>query len=141
MALTLAKARECIERGFAKAEALGFKVAIAVVDEAGHLVACDRMDGALWATPEIARAKANAAAAFRATTLDLEERFNKGRQLFAGNVATLGDYQFVFGRGAVPIVENGQIAGAVGVSGAVPADNDHTIADDAAGHPVLPKSH
>ena len=141
MALTLAKARECIERGFTKAEALGFKVAIAVVDEAGHLVACDRMDGALWATPEIARAKANAAAAFRATTLDLEERFNKGRQLFAGNVATLGDYQFVFGRGAVPIVENGQIAGAVGVSGAVPADNDHTIADDAAGHPVLPKSH
>ena len=141
MALTLKKARECIERGFAKAEALGFKVAIAVVDEAGHLVACDRMDGAMWVTPEIARAKANAAAAFRATTLDLEERFNKGRQIFADNVATLGDYQFVFGRGAVPIVENGQILGAVGVSGAVPADNDHAIADDAAGHPVLPKSH
>ena len=141
MALTLKKARECIERGFAKAEALGFKVAIAVVDEAGHLVACDRMDGAMWVTPEIARAKANASAAFRATTLDLEERFNKGRQIFAGNVATLGDYQFVFGRGAVPIVENGQILGAVGVSGAVPADNDHAIADEAAGHPVLPKSH
>ncbi len=141
MALTLTKAHECIERGFAKAEALGFKVAIAVVDDAGHLIACDRMDGALWITPEIARAKANAAAAFRATTLDLEERFNKGRQIFADNVATLGDYRFVFGRGAVPLVENGQITGAVGVSGAVPADNDHTIADDAAGHPVLPKSH
>ena len=141
MALTLKKAHECIDRGFAKAEGLGFKVAIAVVDEAGHLVACDRMDGALWVTPEIARAKANAAAAFRTTTLDLEERFNKGRQIFADNVATLGDYQFVFGRGAVPLVENGQILGAVGVSGAVPADNDHAIADEAAGHPVLPKSH
>ena len=141
MALTLKKAHECIDRGFAKAEALGFRVAIAVVDEAGHLVACYRMDGALWATPEIARAKANASAAFRATTLDLEERFNKGRQIFAYNVATLGDYQFVFGRGAVPIVENGQIVGAVGVSGAVPADNDHAIADEATGHPVLPKSH
>jgi glc operon protein GlcG len=141
MTLTLKKAHECIERGFAKAEALGFKVAIAVVDDAGHLVACDRMDGALWVTPEIARAKANAAAAFRATTLDLEERFNKGRQLFADNVATLGSWQLVFGRGGVPLVENGQIIGAVGVSGAVPADNDHTIADDAAGHPVLPKSH
>jgi uncharacterized protein GlcG (DUF336 family) len=69
------------------------------VDDAGRLVACDRMDGALWVTPEIARAKANAAAAFRATTLDLEERFNKGRQIFADNVATLGDYRFVFGRG------------------------------------------
>ena len=140
MALTLKKAHECIDRGFAKAEALGFRVAIAVVDEAGHLVACDRMDGALWATPEIARAKANASAAFRATTLDLEERFSK-RQLFADNVATLGAWQFVFGKGAVPVVENGRIVGAVGVSGAVPADNDHTIADEAAGHPVLPESH
>ena len=37
------------------------------------------VDGALWVTPEIARAKANAAAAFRASTLDLEERFNQGR--------------------------------------------------------------
>ena len=70
-------ARTCIERGFKKADALGFKVAIAVVDEAGHLVVCERMDGALWVTPEIARAKANAAAGFRTTTLDLEERFAK----------------------------------------------------------------
>jgi glc operon protein GlcG len=140
VALTRARARESVERGFAKAHALGFKVAIAVVDDAGHLVVCDRMDGALWVTPEIARAKANAAAAFHATTLDLEERFTK-RQLFADNVATLGDYQFVFGRGAVPLVEDGRIVGAVGVSGAVPADNDHTIADEAAGHPTLPKSH
>jgi uncharacterized protein GlcG (DUF336 family) len=141
MTLTLTRARECIERGFTKAQTLGFKVSIAVVDEAGHLVACARMDGALWVTPEIARAKANAAAAFRATTQDLEERFNKGRQLFADNVATLGDYRFVFGRGAVPLVEQGQIVGAVGVSGAVPAEHDHTIADEAAGHPVLPRSH
>jgi glc operon protein GlcG len=140
VALTRARARESVERGFAKAQALGFKVAIAVVDDAGHLVVCDRMDGALWVTPEIARAKANAAAAFHATTLDLEDRFTK-RQLFADNVATLGDYQFVFGRGAVPLVEDGRIVGAVGVSGAVPADNDHTIADEAAGHPTLPKSH
>ena len=140
MALTRARARESVERGFAKAQALGFKVAIAVVDDAGHLVVCDRMDGALWVTPEIARAKANAAAAFHATTLDLEERFTS-RQLFADNVAMLGNYQFVFGRGAVPLVEDGRIVGAVGVSGAVPADNDHTIADEAAGHPALPKSH
>ena len=137
---TLAEARQCIARGVAKAEDLGFKVALTVVDEAGHLVACERMDGALWATPEIARGKANAAAAFRATTLDLEERFT-ARALFANNVAALGAYQFVFGRGGVPLVVNGRIVGAVGVSGAVPADNDHTIADAAAGHPVVPKSH
>ena len=138
--LTSDLARTCIERGVKRAHELGFKVAIAVVDDAGHLVACERMDGALWVTPEIARAKANAAAGFHATTLDLEERFSK-RMLFADNVATLGDYAFVFGRGGVPVVDGDRIIGAVGVSGAVPADNDHTIADAAAGHPVVPASH
>ena len=131
--LSLKHAVECIERGIAKAQALGFRVAVAVVDESGHLVACHRMDGALWVTPEIARAKANAAAGFQTSTLDLEERFNKGRQLFAGNVASLPEYNFVFGRGAVPLLVDGHPAGAVGVSGAVPADNDHTIAEAAAG--------
>ena len=139
-ALSLEQARACIARGLARARELGFLVAIAVVDEAGHLVACDRMDGALWVTPEIARGKANAAAGFRASTQDLEERFTR-RMLFADNVATLGDYAFVFGRGGVPVVEDGRVVGAVGVSGAVPADNDHAIADAAAGHPVIPASH
>jgi len=139
--LTLDLAVECIDRGIARARELGFRVAVAVVDEAGHLVACHRMDGALWVTPEIARAKANAAAAFRASTQDLETRFAGARQLFAGNVAGLDHYQFVFGRGAVPVVQDGRIIGAVGVSGAVPADNDHLIADAAAGHPVVPESH
>jgi uncharacterized protein GlcG (DUF336 family) len=131
--LTLSRAQECLARCRVKAQELGVQVAVAVVDDAGHLVACERMDGALWVTPEIARAKANAAAAFRASTLDLEERFTK-RMLFADNVATLGDYRFVFGKGGVPILEDGRIVGAVGVSGAVPAENDHAIADAAARH-------
>jgi glc operon protein GlcG len=138
--MTLDQARGCIARGIAKARALGFNVAIAVVDEAGHLVACDRMDGALWVTPEIARGKANAAAAFRATTQELEERFVGQRQLFAENVAQLGQYAFVFGKGAVPVVERGHLVGAVGVSGAVPADNDHLIAEAAAGQPEAPQA-
>src|SRR5262245_17301191 len=140
MGLTLERARECLARGLAQARRLGFRVAIAVVDEAGHLVTCDRMDGALWVTPEVARAKANAAAAFRTTTLDLEERFTK-RMLFAGNVAALGAHQFVFGKGGVPIVEDGHVVGAIGVSGAVPAEHDHDIADAAAGHPEIPRTH
>ena len=140
MALTLKKALECIDKGIAKARELGFSVAIAVVDDAGHLVACHRMDESFWVTPEIARAKANASVAFRASTQELEERFTK-RPVFWGSVAALGDYKFGFGKGAVPIVENGQIVGAVGVSGAVPAENDHTIADTAAGHPAIPKTH
>jgi uncharacterized protein GlcG (DUF336 family) len=92
------------------------------------------MDGALWVTPEIARAKANAAAAFRAPTDELESRFAGARQLFAENVAGLGVAQFVFGKGGVPLLDaDARVVGAVGVSGAVPADNDHLIATAAAG--------
>jgi len=138
--VTLTTAIECIDKGLAKAQEMGFLVAIAVVDEAGHLVACHRMDGALWVTPEIARAKANAAAAFRASTQDLEARFS-ARQLFAGNVAALDGYQFVFGKGGVPLLEDGRLLGAVGVSGAVPAENDHVIAVAASGNAAIPASH
>jgi uncharacterized protein GlcG (DUF336 family) len=138
--VTLTAAIECIDKGLAKAQEMGFLVAIAVVDEAGHLVACHRMDGALWVTPEIARAKANAAAAFRASTQDLEARFS-ARQLFAGNVAALDGYQFVFGKGGVPLLEDGRLLGAVGVSGAVPAENDHVIAVAASGNAAIPASH
>jgi len=138
--VTLTTAIECIDKGLAKAQEMGFLVAIAVVDEAGHLVACHRMDGALWVTPEIARAKANAAAAFRSSTQDLEARFS-ARQLFAGNVAALDGYQFVFGKGGVPLLEDGRLLGAVGVSGAVPAENDHVIAVTASGNAAIPASH
>src|SRR5206468_3868540 len=89
MALTLTHARACVERGITKAHALGFDVAIAVVDESGHLVICERMDGALWVTPEIARAKANAAAGFRATTLEVEVSQNDVGEW----VATAIEYQ------------------------------------------------
>jgi len=138
--LTLEAARQCLARGRAEAERRGFRVAVAVVDAAGHLVAAERMDGALWVTPEIARAKANAAVAFQTTTLDLEERFTK-RLLFADNVATLGAHQFVFGKGGVPLVADGRVVGAVGVSGAVPAEHDHAIADAAAGRPPHQRGH
>ncbi|HET8577666.1 MAG TPA: heme-binding protein [Methylomirabilota bacterium] len=56
-------------------------------------------------------------------------------------MAALPGVELVFGKGAVPLVEDGRIIGAVGVSGAVPADNDHAIADTAAGHPDIPRSH
>ena len=114
-------------------------MAIAVVDEAGHLVACHRMDGALWVTPEIARAKANAAAAFRASTHDLEARFS-ARQLFAGNVAALGGYQFVFGKGGMPLFADGRLRG-VGVSGAVPAEQRPRDRRRGSGQPGDPASH
>ena len=128
--ITLERVERCLQQGKAKARELGVEAAIVVVDEAGHLAGALRMDNALWVTPEIAQAKAVTASAFRATTAELEERW-KGRPLFANSIVGLGPGRFLVGKGAVPIVEEGRLIGAVGVSGGIPADLDHQIAQAA----------
>jgi len=128
--LTLDRVERCLRQGKAKAAELGVEAAIVVVDGAGHLAGALRMDGALWVTPEIALAKAVTATAFRASTAELEERW-KARPLFATSIVGLGPGRFLVGKGAVPIVEDGKVIGAVGVSGGIPADLDHQIAQAA----------
>ena len=125
--ITLERVERCLQQGKAKALGLGVEAAIVVVDDAGHLAGALRMDNALWVTPEIAQAKAVTASAFRATTAELEERW-KGRPLFATSIVGLGPGRFLVGKGAVPIIEEGRLIGAVGVSGGIPADLDHQIA-------------
>lgn len=128
--ITLERIERCLQQGKAKALELGVEAAIVVVDGAGHLAGALRMDNALWVTPEIAQAKAVTASAFRATTAELEERW-KVRPLFANSIIGLGPGRFLVGKGAVPIVEDGKLIGAVGVSGGIPADLDHQIAQAA----------
>jgi len=128
--LTLARVEQCLQQGKAEAVRLGVQAAIAVVDAAGHLMGALRFEDALWVTPEIARAKANTAVAFRTSTAELEERWQE-RPQFAMSVVNLGPGQFVVGKGAVPIVIDGIVVGAVGVSGGIPADLDHAIAEAA----------
>jgi glc operon protein GlcG len=128
--LTLERIEQCLRQGKAKAIELGVEAAIVVVDSGGHLVGALRMDNALWVTPEIAQAKAVTATAFRATTAELEDRW-KARPLFAASIVGLGPGRFLVGKGAVPIVEDGKVVGAVGVSGGIPADLDHQVASAA----------
>lgn len=129
-ALTVKRLEKCLRQGKLKAQDLGVEAAIVVVDEAGHLAAALRMDNALWVTPEIAQAKAVTASAFRATTAELEERW-KARPLFAASIVGLGPGRFLVGKGGVPIIVDGRVIGAVGVSGGIPADLDHQIAEAA----------
>lgn len=129
-ALTVKRLEKCLRQGKLKAQDLGVEAAIVVVDEAGHLAAALRMDNALWVTPEIAQAKAVTASAFRATTAELEERW-KARPLFATSIVGLGPGRFVLGKGGIPIIVDGRVIGAVGVSGGIPADLDHQIAEAA----------
>ena len=128
--VTLERVEQCLQQGKAEAQRLEVQAAIVVVDAAGHLMGALRFAEALWVTPEIAQAKATTATAFRASTAELEERW-QARPMFANSMVNLGPGRFVVGKGAVPIVVDGIVVGAVGVSGGIPADLDHAIAEAA----------
>jgi glc operon protein GlcG len=103
--------------------------AIAVVDAAGLLVALDRLDGTFPAAANISIGKARTAALFRKPTRDFEEIVNKGRF----TMTALPDVTpFTPLQGGVPIVIDGAVVGAVGVSGAASARQDDEIAQAAA---------
>lgn len=108
----------------AEAEALrnAWNVSIAIVDDGGHLLWLQRLDGAAPVSAYIAPAKARSAALGRRETRDYEEMINKGRTAFLSVPEVDGLLE-----GGVPIVAGGQCVGAVGVSG-VKASEDAQIA-------------
>jgi len=94
---------------------------IAVVDNGGNLVYLERLDGTFAASSEVSIKKANTAALFKAPTVKLEKSINGGRQA----LITVGH---TFLQGGIPIIYNGQVIGAIGVSGAADAQQDEEIA-------------
>ncbi|MCM2309937.1 MAG: heme-binding protein [Steroidobacteraceae bacterium] len=99
--------------------------AIAVVDAGGVLVGLERLDGTFPAASNISIGKARTAAMFRKPTRDFENLVNKGRV----TMTTLPDVTpFTPLQGGVPIVVNGAVVGAIGVSGAASAQQDDEIA-------------
>ncbi len=94
---------------------------IAVVDNGGNLVYLERLDGTFAASSEVSIKKANTAALFKAPSAKLENSINGGRQA----LITVGH---TFLQGGIPIVYNGQVIGAIGVSGAASAQQDEEIA-------------
>ena len=97
----------------AEAEALknSWAVSIAIVDDGGHLLWLQRLDGAAPISAQIAPAKARTAALGRRESKSYEEMINAGRVSFLS--APLEGML----EGGVPIVKDGQVIGAVGVSG------------------------
>jgi glc operon protein GlcG len=98
----------------AEAEALrhGWAVTIAVVDDGGHLLWLQRLDGAPPVSAQIGPAKARTAAMGRRESKAYEDIINQGRTAFLSAPALEGMLE-----GGVPIVVGGHCAGAVGVSG------------------------
>lgn len=126
--ITLEEARRIVRVGLDSAAEQGVGMAIAVVDYAGQLVAFERDDTAPWIVSEIAWRKARTSAAFGKPTADREHAWSE-RPFFAQSVIALGDY--VVGKGAFPLIRDGEVVGAVGASGGVP-EQDHVAAEAAA---------
>ncbi|MBT9508515.1 heme-binding protein [Rhodoferax sp.] len=108
----------------AEAEALknNWAVTIAIVDDGGHLLWLQRLDGAPPVSAHIAPAKAHTAALGRRETKVYEDVINGGRTSFLSAPEIRGMLE-----GGVPILKDGQCLGAVGVSG-VKSSEDAQIA-------------
>lgn len=108
----------------AEAEALknNWAVSIAIVDDGGHLLWFQRLDGAAPISSHIAPSKARTAAVGRRETKIYEDMINGGRVSFLSAPDLSGMLE-----GGVPIIKDGQCLGAVGVSG-VKSSEDAQIA-------------
>ena len=125
------KTKHCLESAdvkaiaaAAEAEALknNWAVTIAIVDDGGHLLALQRLDGAAPVSSHIAPAKAHTAALGRRETKVYEDVINGGRTSFLSAPEIKGMLE-----GGVAIIKDGQCIGAVGVSG-VKSNEDAQIA-------------
>ena len=116
--LTLYAAESVADAAQAEAERNGWAVSIAVLDDSGQLLLFRRMDGAKLVATDIAIRKARTAAYFQGPTADLEAEVSGGR------TALLPIDDFMPLQGGIPLTHDGQLVGAVGVSGVTGAQDE-----------------
>jgi uncharacterized protein GlcG (DUF336 family) len=127
--ITSEKAHRVIAAGEAKAKEIGQPMNIAVVDAGTNLKAFTRMDGAWLGSIDIAINKAFTAKAFDLSTKDLGENSQPGQQFYGIQESNHG--RVMIFAGGVPLVVDGKIVGAVGVSGGSGVQ-DQSVAEAAA---------
>jgi uncharacterized protein GlcG (DUF336 family) len=113
--LTMDKTLLIVEAAIEEAKKIGQPMNIAIVDAGANLMAFMRMDGAWLGSIDIAINKAFTARAFDIPTLELGHNSQSGDQFFGIHASNHG--RVMIFAGGIPIRVNGQIAGAVGVSG------------------------
>ncbi len=116
--ITLVQAQRLIDRALAAARARGFRMAIAVVEPSASLVAFARLDDTQYGSILVAQEKAGSAARFRTPTAVMAKAVLDGR---VTTLALPGALPIAGGR---PIIVDGKIIGAIGVSGASSAEDD-----------------
>lgn len=109
--ISLERAQRLVAAAAAEAGRRNFRMAIAVVEPDGELVAFVRADGVQYGSIEVAQAKARAAARFRRATKVFAD------QVAGGAVGALSLPGVIAIEGGVPIVVDGRMVGAIGVSG------------------------
>ena len=118
MPIALEPAEALIDKAVAAAKARGFRMAIAIVEPSGQLVAFAKMDDTQYGSIYVAQKKAETAARYRMATSVMEQR------TLAGRTVTLANQDQLPIAGGIPIVREGRIVGAIGVSGAAAAEDD-----------------
>ena len=114
MAMSLKDAEAALRAAQTKAQALGIKVSVSVVDDRGDLVAFARMDGARHFTADVSRGKAMVSAWFGRASAEISKM--AANPVFQ-SIGQMQGGRLVFGQGAVPVTRGGEALGAVGVSG------------------------
>ena len=124
--VTLEDARRVISAAEKKALEIGQPMNIAVVDGGGNLVAHVRMDGAWIGSIDISIKKAYTSRAFNLATKDLAEQSQSGGQFFG--IHASNDGKIMIFAGGIPLESEGQVVGAIGVSGGS-GEQDHAVAE------------
>jgi glc operon protein GlcG len=122
------EARQIIDMAVAEAESMSSSVTVAVVDESGVLKHFERMDGAALVSVQTAMSKAYAAAAIEMPT----DEFFAAIESDAAAVASFATRPgLALIAGGLPLLVEGQVAGAIGVAGAMTGEEDRRIAEAA----------
>ena len=124
--MKLADARRVIEAAEKKAAEIGQPMNIAVADEGGNLVSHIRMDGAWLGSIDISVKKAYTSRAFDIATKDLATHSQSGGQFFG--IHASNDGKIMIFAGGIPLKKDGNVVGAIGVSGGG-GDQDHAVAE------------
>ncbi|CAA9481652.1 MAG: hypothetical protein AVDCRST_MAG05-1336 [uncultured Rubrobacteraceae bacterium] len=124
--ITLEEAQRMLSAAEDKARQMGQPMNIAVMDAGRNLVAFHRMDGAWVASTDIAIDKAFTSAGRGLTTRKIGEMAQPGQPLFGINTTNGG--RIVIFAGGIPLMRDGEVIGAIGVSGGT-VDEDEEVAE------------
>ena len=113
--VTLDEAKELIAAAEATADEIDNPMIVTVANDEGNLIAQHRMDGAWLASVSISRNKAYTSAALDMPTHELAEPSEPGNSLYG--LQTTDDNRIVIFGGGYPLERDGEVVGAIGVSG------------------------